>query len=79
MSDIDAVSQGALLALGPNQYDLGRQTGKMIVSLLEGLDISKIQIQYPVKTDLVVNLKAAAILGITIPSSVLEKANRAIR
>ena len=79
VSDIDAVSQGALLALGPNQYDLGRQTGKMIVSLLEGLDISKIQIQYPVKTDLVVNLKAAAILGITIPSSVLEKANRAIR
>jgi len=79
VSDIDTVSQGALLALGPDQYELGVQTGKMILSLLEGGDISKMQIEYPVKTDLVINLKAAYILGINIPKSVLKKATKAIR
>lgn len=79
VSDVDAVSQGALLALGPNQYDLGRQTGKMIVELLKGVELIKLPVQYPLKTDLVVNLKAADTIGITLPKSVLKKADKAIR
>ena len=79
VSDVDAVGQGALLALGPNQYDLGRQTGKMIIDLLKGADPANIQVQYPLKTDLVVNLKAADAIDVTLPKSVLKKADKAIR
>jgi len=79
VSDIDTVEQGALIALGPNQYDLGKQTGKMIVRLLKGEDISNIPVEYPVKTELVINLKAADKIGIKIPESVLKRATTAVR
>ena len=79
VSDVDAVDQGALLALGPNQYDLGKQTGKIIVELLKGVDPAKIQVAYPAKTDLVINLKAASNIGIELPKTILRKADRAIR
>ncbi|MEI6789839.1 MAG: ABC transporter substrate-binding protein [Myxococcaceae bacterium] len=64
VSDTDAVALGALAALGPNQYDIGRQTGSMIAKLLRGKKVSEIAIEYPVKTELFINRQTAKELGI---------------
>lgn len=57
VSDTDAVSLGAKAALGPNQYEIGRQTGRMIVRVLQGADINDIAVEFPDKTELVTNNK----------------------
>lgn len=59
VSDTDAVSSGAIAALGPNQYDLGKQTGRMIVRILKGADIATQPVEFPGKTELYINLIAA--------------------
>lgn len=49
VSDTDMVELGAIGALGPDQYELGRQTGKMVTKLLEGQQISKTPVEFPEK------------------------------
>lgn len=61
VSDVDAVKLGAKAALGPNQYDIGLQTAKMVVKVLEGENISKIKVEFPDKTDLVINERQKAV------------------
>jgi putative ABC transport system substrate-binding protein len=39
VSDTDIVKDGALAALGPNQYEIGKQTARLIAKILEGEDI----------------------------------------
>lgn len=79
VSDTDAVADGALAALGPNQYDVGRQTGVMIADVLEGKDLQQIAVQFPTKTDLYLNLDTAKALGMTLPKTLLDKAARVIQ
>jgi putative ABC transport system substrate-binding protein len=76
VSDTDQVEKGCLAALGPNQYAIGIQTGKMIDRVLNGEDINGIAIEYPAKTELFINLKAAANLGIRIDGKILENADK---
>lgn len=49
VSDTDQVEKGGTAALGPNQYDLGQQTGKIVERIANGEDINKIAVQYPEK------------------------------
>jgi putative ABC transport system substrate-binding protein len=74
VSDTDAVVQGALAALGPNQYQVGVQTGAMIASVLDGASLNAIPVEYPAKTELFVNVSAAKKLGIALPEAVLSQA-----
>ena len=74
VSDTDAVAMGALAALGPNQYDIGKQTGKMIAQVLQGTSPSSIAIEYPVKTELVINTVMAKKLKINLPANLLKNA-----
>jgi len=74
VSDTDAVVQGALAALGPNQYQVGVQTGAMIASVLDGASLNAIPVEYPAKTELFVNVSAAKKLGIAFPEAVLSQA-----
>ena len=74
VSDTDAVAQGALAALGPNQYQVGVQTGAMIASVLDGASLNAIPVEYPAKTELFVNVSAAKKLGIALPEAVLSQA-----
>jgi putative tryptophan/tyrosine transport system substrate-binding protein len=64
VSDIDAIQLGALAAFGPNQYQVGFQTARIIIEALAGKDIGKIPVEFPKKIDLVTNQKAAQLLGI---------------
>ena len=75
VSDADAVETGAVAALGPNQYEVGQQTGRMMVRLLRGQPMPA-AVEYPAKTDLVLNLDAAAKFGLTIPKALIQKASK---
>lgn len=46
-SDTDLIHRGAYAALGPNQYDLGRQVAQMVVRILRGQKASSLPVEYP--------------------------------
>lgn len=79
VSDTDAVKLGALAALGPNQYQIGLQTGKMIARTLNGESISKMPVEFPNKTDLYINLEAAKITSTMIPKDIKAQAIQIIQ
>lgn len=76
VSDTDAVSKGAIAALGPDQYEIGKQAGKMIEKILSGSKTSDLKIEYPSSTQLVINRNIADKLKIKIPKEILDKSVR---
>jgi putative ABC transport system substrate-binding protein len=76
-SDVDLVEQGALAALGPDQYELGRQTGQMLVTLLRGeKTVEQLPIEFPQKNDLYLNVKIAKLLGLEIEEGFAQQATK---
>jgi putative ABC transport system substrate-binding protein len=78
VSDTDQVKNGCLAALGPNQYDIGVQTGEVVGRVVDGEDINGIKVSYPKANELHINLKAAKLLGITIQDSLIAQAKKVI-
>jgi putative ABC transport system substrate-binding protein len=74
----DFARAGGLLAYGPNLLDMYRQAGVMIGKVLQGRRPAELPIERPTKFELVVNVKAAKALGITIPPSLLARADELI-
>lgn len=70
ISDLDAIGTGALIAIGPDQYKLGLQTGAMAASILKGKNINEVAIQQPRAAEVHVNSKAAQSLSISVPEKV---------
>ncbi|MDR9783347.1 ABC transporter substrate-binding protein [Rhizobium redzepovicii] len=77
-ADTDSVSRGSVAALGFNYYDVGKQTGEIVVRVLEGENPGDIAVKTAAGSDLVVNKAAAAKMGVTLPESVLSRANKVI-
>ena len=65
-ADTDSVKRGAAAALGFNYYDLGRQTGKIVVSILKGQKTIDLIPQGVSKTELYVNPESALKMGIRL-------------
>lgn len=74
----DFARAGGLLAYGPNLLDMYRQVGVMIGKVLRGGRPAELPIERPTKFELVVNVKAAKALGITILPSLLALADEVI-
>jgi putative ABC transport system substrate-binding protein len=74
VSDVDAIKLGALAALGPNQYEIGFQTGEMAARILDGEDINAMSTQYINNYKLYLNLAIAKQLGLEIPQHVIKDA-----
>jgi len=75
-SDVDMVDRGALAAIGPDQYEIGRQTGKIILEIIDGKNISLIPVQFPGKIETHFNFAKAEKLNIKIPeTSILKQYN----
>lgn len=55
VSDTDMVPRGALGALGPNQFELGKKAGEMAAQLIEGQPPSEIPVYYPEELDKIIN------------------------
>ncbi|MBB4191256.1 putative ABC transport system substrate-binding protein [Rhizobium aethiopicum] len=77
-ADTDSVSRGSIAALGFNYYDVGKQTGEIVVRVLKGENPGDIAVKTAAGSDLVVNKAAAAKMGVTLPESVLSRANKVI-
>lgn len=78
-ADTDSVSRGAFIALGFNYYDVGKQTGEVVVRILKGEKPGDIPVNVAAGTDLVVNLIAAQKMGIEIPQAVVDRASKVIK
>lgn len=74
----NSVEQGALATWGIDYYKLGRQTGEMALRILSGENPKGMAIEEQKETNLVVNLKAAERIGITVSDAVKEKAAKLI-
>lgn len=77
-SDTSSAERGAVAALGGDYYGMGRQTGKLVVRILEGEKAGAIPSEKPQKTQLYVNLKAAKQQGATLPQSMIDSATKVI-
>jgi ABC-type uncharacterized transport system substrate-binding protein len=72
------VEGGGLASYAANFYGVGRQAARLVDKILKGARPSDIPVEQPTKFELVINLKAAKALGITIPQSMLLRADRLI-
>jgi putative ABC transport system substrate-binding protein len=71
-------TRGGLMSYGPNTPSAGKRATSYVDRILRGKKPADLPVQAPVKFDLVVNLKAAKALGLTIPESFLLRADEVI-
>lgn len=76
--DTDSVPRGVIAALGFNYYDVGRQTGRIVLRVLKGEAPGEIAVQGVEITELHVNPGAAKKMGVTIPADVIAEAKKVI-
>jgi putative tryptophan/tyrosine transport system substrate-binding protein len=73
-----AGAEGFLMAHGPDILDLDRRASSYVDRILRGAKPSELPVQYPTKFELVVDLKTAKAIGVTIPESFLARADQVI-
>ena len=72
------VEAGGLMSYGANFPDMFRRTGDIVDRILRGAKPADIPVEQPTKFDFIINLTTAKLLGLTIPESLLLRANEVI-
>jgi putative ABC transport system substrate-binding protein len=79
VSDTDLINEGALAAVGPNQYAIGLQAGQIVVKILRGESLAnEMLVEYPESVELYLNKKTAEALGLKFTDSVMKSATKVI-
>jgi putative ABC transport system substrate-binding protein len=73
------VEGGGLLAYGPNRRETLKRIPVYVDKILKGTKPAELPVEQPTKFEMVINLKAAKQIGLTVPANVLARADRVIR
>ena len=75
----EAVEAGRLMSYGADQAESYRRVAYFVDRILKGAKPADLPVEQPTKFELVINLKTAKQIGVTIPPEVLARANRIIK
>jgi putative ABC transport system substrate-binding protein len=75
---VDSVPQGTVLGLGEDQRDAYRRAADLVASILAGAKPATLPVDMTMRLELFVNARSARELGLTLPQSILVRANRVI-
>ena len=74
----EMAEQGGLAAYGPRITEVGLQLARQIAQVFRGIKITDIPVEQPTQFELWINLKTANALGVTVPESLLARADKVI-
>ena len=75
----DYAENGCLMAYGPGYQTEGRDGARYVDRILKGARPADLPIEQPTKFELVINLKTASRIGLAVPPSVLDRADKLVR
>lgn len=74
----EMAEEGGLAAYGPRLTEVYRQVARLVAKIFRGAKPANIPVEQPTKFQLVINVKTAKALGITVPQSLLRRADQVI-
>ena len=73
------VEAGGLMSYGPNNLDISRHAATYVDKILKGAKPADLPVEQPVKFELIINLKTAKTMGLTMPPTLLFQADEVMR